>query len=1396
MDALAKSYETNDCLYIETKAYRESKELLEDTNWVTVLGKPGDGKSAMAAHLMLQYRNKGYEPLFLSSAQDWKLLVSGSSTKSMNMKQFVVIDDIFGPSVVDWGKVHEWLSLIGNMERIVKERNGNLLVVCTSRRYMFSDVESTLSKFNTFKKSRIIDMTDEVYRLSLEEKMKIFERFAVKYDVQYKCSKDEMMHTDPPHGFPHCVEMFCTNAFLQRFGLLFFKNPVACIQNEMYNFKEHDRTKFLALLLVLLNGNHLTTDYFDDISGDQRKLFQSTGVSLDTSVPDLKKALEALENTYLKQLPDHYYCFAHESLMENMASILTYEHWHLAVELLDFKYLLSTLQRSKKSADIMGSYALNPIDKQPFGNIKLLAKRITKELKLGNVFAVCCCKVWSSPKFVSEWVRYISEDLTTELESIICPPSTDSLNFNLIESLVCFKRENAVIRLLGNDVVVRNMQRSAFWIEGLQRVLETAVFEKQNIDLVKALVSCLSGEMQKRLNGSETLISALEKSNAECAKLLLNYTTIDPLYTDRNGRGYLHYLIRANITDDDFRILCEILFKLGTDIHHKESVYGNSPLLDLMENIKDPALCARKFMNLIENAEACGSRSDLICSVFQCFADISNHEAISRILPDFLRKLHCTKPQGNGIVHSILWQVTNSSYWTKDKDHMLMTVNIHKSSVEFLLQYLPDGDGNVKSVILGCVFLSNNVEEKLCAYCTEKKRTLSNDKDYKTNVQSLFNSSVHITVEYFQVKRCVDVRVESMENYNLVLYTLLWNRKRRDTLQLLQCLYSAEVDFHVNDKNGRNAMHYLFLLNNDCLSLKCEVAEWDSEVFTDCYYFCKGIVGAECYFKDIYNREPLMLAFSNCPNVKCVEDLIKNSNPKRTDEAGKTYFHYLTETEISVDKFERICCALLKKNLDINSKDDLGETCLSKCIDSKRLARVKLLTVMGASIDYNGFLSLINCLSDPTANTGAYTATVVVILSEGDVDVLKPDVNGVTPLMIVLQYRPVLSCLKKWLKRSQPVHKDAQGRNFFHYFTRSFSCYEKESSLLKIRDCLKYLLEEAAKSLYNGDVKEKLNYHFDGWLDTIMNGGEQKLGLPFYTLYKRSKRSVPEDILSSYTQNKQTIRDHLFCLQDYFGQPLLKNKEVQMYLRNLTPASCSTFEDTFREVCGLLCKAKIDINGKDAFGRSPLFECISVQGVKVLATHGADIHSTDACGRNLVAHNIANLKYSSNAEKLIQYLTQAGVSYLQPDNNQVTPLMLALEKWPNLSCLKDWLKVPAAVQEDKLGQNYFHYLAKSFASTSTFFEICEVLLEQGVNINWKDVYGRSPLFKCHSVQQVQTLVTHGADAHVRDTEGINLITNALERFKDTSARKTLIKYLEEVGLNKTDISLKDVVDNI
>ena len=454
---LADSYRSKDHLYVETKAFKELKSAVEEMHWVTLLGKPGDGKSATATHLMLHYTNRGYEPVFLSSPRVWEMLISANPSS----RQIAVVDDIFGQSYLDDnGNVREWKSSIDNMIKIVKERNGKLLVISTSRRYIFKDIETSLGKFPCFSKHAIVDMTDEQYKLSGDEKLAIFKKFAEAFSIETNTRLErDIRSVDPPHGFPHCVELYCSNAFLRQEGIAFFRNPDQYVQREIFNFKDNDRVKFLVLLLVLHNGDKLGFDALDRLTentaDDDKKFFQTAGVLLETAIPDIHRALTGLTNTYLKQNNDGSYSFSHHSLRETVADIYITANPSHAIRALEFQHIVAFTRTQNETAK--GTVSKRSLPFEP------LAKRMITEIKDGHVSTVCDCEVWSDQTFVIQFVKSIENEPLDFLEGIMCSKRTATritVSNSFLVSLIQRKRYIAAKTLLENKSIGKTLQNS------------------------------------------------------------------------------------------------------------------------------------------------------------------------------------------------------------------------------------------------------------------------------------------------------------------------------------------------------------------------------------------------------------------------------------------------------------------------------------------------------------------------------------------------------------------------------------------------------------------------------------------------------------------------------------------------------------------------------------------------------------------------------------------------------------------------------------------------------------------------------------------------------------------------------------------------------------------------
>ena len=569
MSVIANSYEKKDELFVETNAYRELKTVVEDQHWATLLGKAGDGKSTTATHLLLYYQRQGYQPLFVSSVRQWDLLISSKPGD----KQFVVIDDMFGSINVDEKTTGEWLNEIEKMEKVVSERQGNLLVVSTSRKHIFMDVKSKLYKSVCFSGVSIVDMTDKEYKLSSNEKKDMLTKYANRFAIKLETTMiDQIKNIDSPHGFPHCVEMFCTNAILRESGVKFFVNPEEAVQKELHNFKDNAPMKFLVLLLVLYKKSHVHQRNFvetiDNPDEDVQKLFKFSGISLTTAYAGIMKAVNALTNTYLTLTTEGHYTFTHESLKENVAKVYINLNPFHATHILSFQEILTHVKTPTVSETL------------PYHE---LAERITVELLNGNVESVSTCASWRDPRFVDEWIRLItmsckascswsclSKTLLVKIFHFDKPSeyfrmplikdghpmdfSDKKLLLNLVKfpktifsCLIKDRMNQAVIAILNNKCIQKSLGQHEEWFANLESLLAIACITTHDIDIIKAIIA--AGEetsaKKKRLNGSSALSYAIKAADAECALHIVDNTEIS--FDDETVDLYFRSLEKSEI---------------------------------------------------------------------------------------------------------------------------------------------------------------------------------------------------------------------------------------------------------------------------------------------------------------------------------------------------------------------------------------------------------------------------------------------------------------------------------------------------------------------------------------------------------------------------------------------------------------------------------------------------------------------------------------------------------------------------------------------------------------------------------------------------------------------------------------------------------------------------------
>ena len=132
-----------DSHFIKTSLYDKAGQVLRDKNLLILTGHPGEGKTAMAAHLALEGGTKKENCIKLESVRDWK-----DVNWSLRCFTTVIIDDIFGGISLDHERLREWKTVLNDIEQ--RATNKELRVIITSRHNIIEEAKGEMDKITMF----------------------------------------------------------------------------------------------------------------------------------------------------------------------------------------------------------------------------------------------------------------------------------------------------------------------------------------------------------------------------------------------------------------------------------------------------------------------------------------------------------------------------------------------------------------------------------------------------------------------------------------------------------------------------------------------------------------------------------------------------------------------------------------------------------------------------------------------------------------------------------------------------------------------------------------------------------------------------------------------------------------------------------------------------------------------------------------------------------------------------------------------------------------------------------------------------------------------------------------------------------------------------------------------
>jgi hypothetical protein len=303
--------------FVPTAAYRQAVEALTVHGFVLLLGDPASGKSTIAAILALGALDEGSSGAIRITSPDqverW----------NPNEKQFLWVDDAFGPNQYDANKVDGWNAQLLLLRAAIKQ---GARIVFTSRNYVWESARRQLrmSHFPLFGLSQIVV---NVQGLTDAERAQILYNH-IKFGGQPISVRKQLKSFLPtvaasPFFLPETARrlaspVFTTGLVLTQWGVMeFVTHPIEFLKEVLERLDVFSRAAIALIFLNVLLGLPSPIEPSDALETVTRLM----GVHAS----DISRALEMLNGslTLLVEHPDGFrWTFRHPTITDAFAALV------------------------------------------------------------------------------------------------------------------------------------------------------------------------------------------------------------------------------------------------------------------------------------------------------------------------------------------------------------------------------------------------------------------------------------------------------------------------------------------------------------------------------------------------------------------------------------------------------------------------------------------------------------------------------------------------------------------------------------------------------------------------------------------------------------------------------------------------------------------------------------------------------------------------------------------------------------------------------------------------------------------------------------------------------------------------------------------------------------------
>jgi len=302
--------------FVPTEAYQLALRALHEHGFTILLGDPASGKSTIAAILALGALDDGcLGALKINTPDQLNLWHPGE-------KQFLWVDDAFGPNQFDGARMSRWNAELGTLKAAIE---GGARVVFTSRNYIWEAAKSHLkmSAFPLFKESQVVV---DVHDLSEEERAQMLYNHIRR--VQPQKMRQRLK--------PFLVKISTNKAFLpetaRRLGDPLFTSKLVLSEDRLTHLVENP-IEFLTEVLGQLDDASraaIALIFLNSQTGVPSPITTSSALELVTRLmgvqsAEISRAMQYLNDSFTRLNSEEYgnfWVFRHPTVSDAFAELV------------------------------------------------------------------------------------------------------------------------------------------------------------------------------------------------------------------------------------------------------------------------------------------------------------------------------------------------------------------------------------------------------------------------------------------------------------------------------------------------------------------------------------------------------------------------------------------------------------------------------------------------------------------------------------------------------------------------------------------------------------------------------------------------------------------------------------------------------------------------------------------------------------------------------------------------------------------------------------------------------------------------------------------------------------------------------------------------------------------